>query len=261
MLQPPPHVLDARIVDPRLAYAWDEWRVSRTYQPGDGALATQAAALCHRGNVALCAAMAEWVIWRYQGLVDLQPALDALEAAWAANVHTAYARYFEVEDDDWRGVMLGPQRMALAIVGDLVWGRNQARPGVHAGWLSQLACHVLPTTEAFRAWQSACLQRLLATASAPAPGPAGNPPGSALPDPADAGHAPMFDDEFDIGPWVPRELFDLARPWHPLQTRGLIEQFIAGLDPGRNPQLNQPDEMLAFGDFTGFPYRITDDDT
>ena len=100
-------------------------------------------------------------------------------------------------------------------------------------------CRVSSTTQ----WRELCIQRLERYYPAPR-----------------ENESAVFADEIDVGPWVPRELFDLAAPFDPGQTRAYIERFVESLDYNANPFLNSPDEMLGFPDFHGTPYHITEAD-
>lgn len=144
MLDKPPHIANANIAGTPLRFRWDEWSVTAAYQPADPALTARMAALSHRANVAMCTAMAEWVVWRFERLSTDTAPYEFIEAAWAAGVHTAYARYVEFRDDDWRGVVRGPMRMSMEILVDLIWGLADTTPGENAAWMSNLAELVLP---------------------------------------------------------------------------------------------------------------------
>lgn len=243
MLDKPPHIANANIAGAPLRYRWDEWSVTSAYQPADPALTARMATLSHRANVAMCTAMAEWVVWRFERLSTDTAPYEFLEAAWAAGVHTAYTRYVEFRDDDWRGVVRGPMRMSMEILVDLIWGLADTTPGENAAWMSNLAELVLPAPRPFQEWREACIGRLERFHPRPAP------PGKIV-----------FSDEIDIGSWVPRELFDLTVPFDPALTRSRIASFVATLDPRRNRYLHTPDEMREFPDFEGEPYQVTDAD-
>ena len=243
MMSKPFHIAKANIADPTIRYPWDEWNVVEAYQPADPDLMDRMAKLSHRANVAFCTAMAEWVVWRFESLSkDVKPHYY-IEAAWASVVHKAYARYIEFEDDDWRGVVRGPLRMSMEILIDLIWGLKDTTPGENVAWMSNLVELVLTDPGPFQEWREHCIRRL-------------------------EQHYPnstenedlIFDDEFNIGAWVPRELFDLTHPFEPSQARNYIERFVQTLDYKINPFLNDPDEMLEFPDYESTPYQITDMD-
>ena len=239
MLAKPPPIAVADVSDPTVRYEWDEWNVIDAYQPADSGLMARMAALSHRANVAMCTAQAEWVVWRYERLSDDVTPHQVIEAMWASVIHTAYARYTEFNDDAWRGVVRGPMRIALAIVIDLVWGVRTATPGENAAWLSNLTERVLPAAGEFLQWREGCLRRLQ----------------QHFPEPVENQDI-VFSDEYDMGPWVPREAFDLTREFHPAQTRTYLERFLRTLDPSANPFLHTPEEMLAFPDFGDTPYVL-----
>ena len=239
MLPKPPHIAQADPASAPPRFRWDEWNVVEAYQPADPDLQARLAALSHRANVAACAAMAEWIVWRFEKLSTDPVPHEFLEAAWASVVHTAYARYTEFRDDEWRGIVRGPQLVALNILIDLIWGQTDTTPGENAAWMSNLSERVLADPQPFRDWREGCLRRL--------------EPLHPRVVPADA----LFSDEVDIGEWVAREAFDLSRPFAPDQTRTLIERFVHGLDFRRNRFLHSPDEMREFSDYRGDPYRIT----
>jgi hypothetical protein len=243
MLPKPPHIADANIADMTTRYPWDEWNVEAAYQPADPDLQERMSQLSHRANVAVCTAMAEWVVWRFETLSsDILPH-QYLEAAWASMVHKAYARYMEFEDDDWRGVIRGPLRMSMEILIDLIWGLQDTTPGENVAWMSNLVELVLTNPQPFQEWREQCIQRL-----------------EQYYPPRMENEDVIFSDEISLGSWVPRELFDLTQPFEPSQTRSYIERFVQTLDYTTNPFLNKPDEMIEFPDYYSTPYQITDVD-
>lgn len=242
MLPKPLQIETARIADTSPRFPWDEWHVENAYQPADPELMKRMAALSHRANVAISVSIAEWIVWRFEKLSNDPAPYQFLEAAWASVVHTAYARYVEFNDDDWRGVVRGSQRMAMEILIDLMWGLHDTVPGQNAAWMSKLAELVLADPAPFLEWRDQCIERLEKHYPRP--------------DDSDA----VFSDEIDAGPWVPRELFDASKPFDPAQTRGLIQKFVKTLDYRQNPFLNEPDEMQEFEDYSGTPYKVIDSD-
>lgn len=239
MLNKPRYIAEANIADSPTAYPWDEWNVENAYQPADPDLTDRMAYLSHRANVAMCIAMAEWVVWRFEKLSDDPIPLKYLEAAWAGNVHTAYVRYVETTDDDWRGVVRGPLNIALSIVIDLMWGFKDTTPGENVAWMSNLVELVLSDSQAFKEWRKACMHRLEQYFPRP-----------------EEDIDDLFEDEPDLGPWVPRELFDPGIPFDPRMTRLLIKQFIKSLDYKANEFFHTPEEMLEFPDYNDTPYTL-----
>jgi hypothetical protein len=110
--------------------------------------------------------------------------------------------------------------------------------------MSKLAELVLPDPAPFIAWRDACVDRL--AKQYPRPNE----------DPED-----FFGDHIKYGSWVPREVFDLERPFDVGETRRLMERFLATLNPADNPFLNEPDEMLEFPDYEDTPYELPEQDS
>jgi hypothetical protein len=240
MLDKPPHIaLVARLADVNLAYPWDEWHVENAYSPADPDLVEKTAQISHIGNVALATAITEWIVWRFEGLDADETPYQYIEAAWASVIHTAYARYVEFVDDEWRGVIRGPILVALTILIDLIWGRHECEPGVNAAWLSKLAELVVPDPAPFLAWRDACIERLLHFT--PRQGS----------DPDD-----FFADGDLPGSPVPRSLFDLLHEPSAEHFISELRGFLANLSWDVNPFLNSPDEVNAFPDFVGIPYTL-----
>jgi hypothetical protein len=241
MLPKPSYIDTANIADTTTRYRWDEWNVMAAYQPADPGLMDRMAKLSYRANVAMCTAMAEWIVWRFEKLSNDIVPYQCIEAAGAAGVHRAYPRYVEFSDDDWRGMIRGPLRMALEILYDLIWGIDDTIPGENVAWMSNLVELVLTNSTPFQEWREQCIQRLEQHYPVP-----------------EKNKDAIFSDEIDIGPWVPRELFDTTRSFDPSQARNYIERFVQTLDYTKNPFLNTPDEVHDFPDYEGTPYQITD---
>ena len=241
MLSKPPYIANANIADTNTHYAWDEWNVISAYEPADPVLVARMAKLSHRANVAMCTAMAEWIVWRFESLSPDPIPYLYLEAAWATQVHNAYARYTEFEDDDWRGIVRGPLRIALDILIDLIWGLEDTVVGENVSWMNNLVELVLTDSAPYHEWREQCITRLEKHSPVP-------------PENIDV----VFNDEIELGEWVPRELFDLSCPFDPAKTQEYIKRFVQILDYTKNPYLNEPDEMLEFPDYDSTPYQITD---
>ena len=239
MLTKPPHILAAKIADKTPSYAWDEWRVEEAYQPADPEFMAAMARVSHRANVAFCIASAEWIVWRFEHLFNNPMPLVYLEAMWTANIHTAYGRYIETDDDDWRGVVKGPINIALAIVIDLVWGIEDTVPGENASWIANLANLVIADASPYERWRKEVLGRLEELS----------------PRPVEVEENPFEDDE-DPGPWVPREVFDTTHRFDGSRTREYLTQFLNSVDYNTNEFLYSPSEVLEFPDFETVPYEL-----
>ncbi len=239
MLTTPKHILDAQIANNQLLFPWDEWQSEKAYAPADPALQKRLANLSDRANVAFMLACAEWLIHRFD-LVSSDPLpLMYVEAAWAANIHTAYCRYMETNDDEWHGPARGPMNLALAMIVDSLWDAQDNTPGEYPAWMSNLVLLVLSDSVAFVDWREHVLARLEQHFPVPED------------DPDD-----LFEEEDTRGEYVPREVFDLGLPFDPSNTNALCEQFLNGLDHHQNRCLHHPDEMLNFEDYEDTPYKM-----
>lgn len=240
MLSKPHYIEEADVESPFIRYSWNDWNLQQIYRPPDPELWARLQGLTHRAMVGLTIASGEWVAYRFASIVDRHEPLQLVEAAWAANVHRAYSYAFHTDGAEWRGPVLGPLNLMMAIVVDSLYGRNlRTDPAESPCWMDRLAEHVLPDVEAYRAWQAVCVARLHQFCD--------------LPDPA---HRSLFDDAALAGDWVPRELFDPSFPYSPELAPDLIRQFLMTLEHDEdNPFLATPEEMLDQG-YPGTPYHL-----
>lgn len=238
MLTKPGHIAALRIADPVIRYRWNEWNVRAAYEPIDPQLCQRLQGLTRRSVTGFAIACGEWVAYRYEGLTDRDEPLDLLEAAWAANIDPAYSYPFETEDDEWRGPLLGPLNIMMALVVDALFGHEAiADPAQDACRLTALARHVLPDPAPFQRWQEACLARLHRHCTVTA-----------------TAEAALLDETALDGDPVPRELYDPMFQFDPAQTATLIKAFLVPLASSQNPFLGTPEEMLDAG-FVGTPYQ------
>lgn len=228
----------AGIAQPRLRFLWDEWQVSAHYTDIDEVLLARVTPLCPRAQRALTIAIAEWIVYRFEGLDPDPDPLLFLEAAWAANLDTRYAHDIEIDDADWGGPVRGPLSMALTFVADALFAEEaDDQPAMNPCWAARFARHVLPDTRSFDPWLDAVVDRLV-------------PLYPALPEAA----RDWFDPSRNLGPPVPPDVFDTTVPFDPARTDEHLARFLAMLDPRSNPFLCTPAEMRADG-FAGRPYR------
>jgi len=235
----PKYISDANISSPIIRFAWDEWNVMAAYKPPDPTLVERMARVSHRANVATCAALAEWIVWRFESLSgDIVP-YQIIESGWASIVHLAYAKQLQFVDDSWRGAIRGPMRISLEILLNLIWGIDNSTPGENAAWMTNLAKLVLPDCATFDEWLEGSIDSLEKYFPAPL-----------------SNEDILFSDEFDVGPWVPRELFDPDRDFDPNKVPQLMKRFVESLDYTSNPYLRDPKAMKQFPDFEGTPYSL-----
>jgi len=223
---------------PGLHYSWNDRDFELAEKPVDAELLAALSTISMRGNLALLAASAEWLVHLLLPLIDDDPLpLDAVEALWAQVVDWRYAAPWDpFDENEYTGSIRGPiRRMAM-------WMREGPRcmsdglgNGVRhcAAAATVLALHVQPSPAFMRVWLSFALARLQALSPA--------------------------NDKDSLGAVVPRQALDPTIAFNPEETGTLIDQFLQTLNyqegPNGNGFLMLPGEMLFEG-FAGTPYRF-----
>jgi hypothetical protein len=196
-----------------------------------------------RARMALAVALAEWIVWRFDGLHGRTQPAAFLEAAWCATADPRYMRFFEVPRTDWMGPVEGPLWFAITHL------RHALSVGVDfprdifdgLSFLARLAAYVQPTPAPLMAWLPPVLDRLETT----------------FPLTPDDPLADLFsrDPSSRMGPWVPREVFDPTRTPDRDAGRLFLQGVLDTARQERNPFLATPDE-LRDARFTGTPYVL-----
>lgn len=114
-----------------------------------------------RARMALAVALAEWIVWRFDGLHGRTQPAAFLEAAWCATADPRYMRFFEVPRTDWMGPVEGPLWFAITHL------RHALSVGVDfprdlfdgLSFLARLAAYVQPTPAPLMAWLPPVLDR------------------------------------------------------------------------------------------------------
>lgn len=204
----------------------------------------------YKGQLAMGVALAEWLLWRFEGAADLATARQAVDACWAAVIHPAYAKPLGFEPDNIPRLSQirevdGPLRIGLSVLRETRGRYAKGKPQLAASVmkLALLDQHVIPAKKEFEAWLTSMLER---TAKAL---PGGPPPESEDED-ADPAYNP------GAGTPITREFFfdpefKLTRD----SNRAALSAFLASLDPKSNPFLRTPEELRQEG-FTGEPYQL-----
>lgn len=231
-----PHLLNAPVDTLEVEYSWDDWDVHQYFRPGDESLADRMLKVSHRGRTALAIAIGEWIVHRFHRVSGDRHALcsDYIEALWAWIIDWRYAIPFRPDDSEWQGPVLGALELVMVIANDgFESTEEQGDTELCPAWMSQLACHVLPTTREFLEWREQVVQRL-------------------------EQHYPWEYDEDDLflegefrGEPVPRELFDVSRPFDPADADGYLKVFLGRLAAGGNPFVRTLEELVEVWDANG----------
>jgi hypothetical protein len=228
-LSSPSHIASASLCQPEIRYVWRDWEENGVYDtPEDDTLLDRLEGLSFRANLALTIACAEWVIYRYECVADIQMHLQFIEAAWAAVVDDRYLRPWEPLDDECSGPVKGPLAASLMIIQEAVHAMaTEAGNGLTAIYISNLASHVLPQIEAFMTWREQVLSGLESLAP--------------------------LDPEETLGDVVPREYFAAPQRFKSEMAESFVRKFLQGLDVNSNPSLHTPEELEELH-FEAVPY-------
>ena len=183
---------------------------------------------------ALVLANAEWVAWRFEGIIDIGDALARIEAGYAALADPRYADIPQPDEPFPAQLQdaYGPLKLARMLIPTACEYYRRRDPIVSAVALSMalLARHVCSNRVAFDKWLSAVLRNCHAHY------PPSKPPSD------------------EQGP-LPRAFFEAPGHWDVAAGRALLAQFLAELDPAANPYLLSAQDLHGLG-FQGTPYRL-----
>ena len=180
--------------------------------------------MSYRAALALAAANAEWIAWRYEGRADNTTLLQFIEAVWAGVVDPAYVNLWTTFSKPGAN---HPASSALTRAGRLLysvfWGARHLSSGCtrEASYVAVLARHVLADKEVFERWLLAVISRI-----APLYPGIGVPDRLGVPVPREA-----FDPDFAFKPELAT---DLLRDSSPNSIRyGILFAETRRDDPGR----------------------------
>jgi len=145
-----------------LRYLWDDTRCSRDFAADPAPVLEAAGPLSVRARMALCIALYEWVVWRFDGLHDDPAPRQFLEAAWCASVDPRTIRFFELERNAWIGPVRGPLWCAITWLRAALADGDAKPVEVIDGlqYLTRLALHVVPEPARLQRWLALALPRL-----------------------------------------------------------------------------------------------------
>jgi hypothetical protein len=229
-LSAPRYIQNANIQVPTIGYKWDDWDFEQAEAPISKRLAARLRKTSWRANMAFAAASAEWLVYRFEKLLDDPTPFDYFEAAWAQIVDFHYGFIFwdPLHDDEFVGPVKGPIREGLAWVMEIIRVSEEGEhPARMCASLAKLTTYVMPDPAPYRQWLKDVVRRLAVLYP--------------------------FNPKDELGEVVPREVLDPTFDFQPEQTEALVNRFLAKLDPAKNSFLRDPDEMLEEG-FEATPY-------
>lgn len=242
MLAPPAYIREAALEGLPADYRWDRSYTVKSLTK----LEDLVQKISTRGQIALGAVVAEWVVWRLTGLGETRPLLLRVESLFAMSADYRYA--VEKPNNPYLG-RKGPIDEPLH---DTFRELNKMANHMHAFWTSvaqevALTCHlvrqILPRPQPFDKWFKQAAKTL----------------GQIYPNETygevddDSEEAPEVERSRALGVPVPRQALDPSSKYEPRQGPALIREFLSSLDYKTNPYLSSPEQMKARG-FEGVPY-------
>lgn len=247
MTKPP--FVPAGIVGAPLTYYWDDRLEVGFFADKDqnNRLYVAIDRIAFRAKFVLGLAIAEWIVWRFDGTADTKDLLQRLEAARPTVLTSRYTKDLMIELYDTPKIssepsVNGPLRLVLTFIG-------QIHRGYSAGYIymteaivrtAVLARHVLPgeAKKDFDIWLKESIRQAMSV----------YPPQSPYDKTTEryiaTGEEP-----------VPMELFDPQWNYTPERAKEALRALLKSLDPKSNPYLRTPSEMKDVG-FSGTPYQL-----
>ena len=235
----PDYIINANIQDQRVQYEWDDWRSLESKKIDDKTI-TRLREISRKAILAFMCGSAEWLIYRFAKLCDVQMPEAYIEAAWAMLINVRYVGYGsftwqEYENNEWIGPIKQPITKALqwleTAIQDLEWEGTD--PAFDAFILSNIVTYVLADSKPYQIWSNQVLECLKVKYPR-------NPK----------------DKQGDV---VPRQVLNLGCSFNVNDTELLINNFLKKLDYHSNEFLSTPSGMKELYDdeeegFIGTPY-------
>lgn len=217
---------------PEIRYTWDNSDTQVVEGETDTELVERLEGVSLRANVALAAAVAEWIVGRLRSFPDLDLAYSYIEAAWATQIDLRYTRVVwedYLSQDEWTDPVKGPIWLAMVrlqeTIGSLVEGGD---PEYTTSKLAAIALHLYADPTPFQTWFEAIVERLETRFPREATDPLGDP--------------------------VPKDFFNPSvESTYDVNTA--LNGFLRSLNPDENPFLNTPVRMVEEG-FPRQPYSF-----
>jgi hypothetical protein len=158
--QPPEYIVYAEAVGAPIEYAWNADIALELYAEKDQNIPLYRriddASAC--AKMSLGVAVAEWIVWRFRGHVDLTDALHRIEAAWAGAADPAWVRTLDcrmTHDDDLFPIE-GALELGLTVLGQTFNRYANADRRIYVAEpvvkLATVAAHLVPIRELFDQW-------------------------------------------------------------------------------------------------------------
>lgn len=229
MLTIPRHIQHSAVAGAPITYKWGGTDAYNRDKPD---LLFRFEDVSVRCVLALAAGISEWIVWRLDGLSSYRAPLLFIEAVWAGVIAPEYTLGWDWErEPPLKGPVERPLFHTCELLLDVFNHCDPDGAGSASQWsvyLTFLARHVMPGTKPFDTWLRAALERMAKLYPRQQDDPLGEP--------------------------VSREALEVDRPFDKSQASALLDEFLKGLDPRRNPYLRPSKQMLVQG-FRGTPYR------
>lgn len=218
----PNHIAVSGIAGQPIQYLWglDVSRAIRhPLEDEHPRLAEACQSIGGRGALALLLAVAEWVAWRYAGIIDIRDACQRIEAGYSGVLNHTTAVLPEPSEPfpKEQGKAHGPLKLARMLITE-AWDTYRAKPAFVAESLLSmvlLARHVVADHPAFEAWLSTTMRRTHALC-----------PATEAPPPEQVALPPQF--------------FAGAPADSPAQRAELWDAFLATIERTGHPYLTPP---------------------
>ena len=240
----PPYIDNTKLAGKPIDFDWVGDNPTEYHNHISNQLTDKIMSLSPRAALALANGLAEWVVWRLDGLTDYRDVADFVEAGWASVIDARYTIEWSRQGKELFGPVLGPQWIAARSLDQVMiatWEReSQIRSCQYLAFLCQ---HVWKRRKAFKEWLLFAFDRLESL----------YPISSVTQDYYEMRNR-TGDEPFDFGEPVPREVLDPDFELDAESVPALLDAYLRDLKPEENRFLRTPKQLLELG-FEGKPYR------
>lgn len=175
-------------------FAWDQWTIHPDHDLANTGYADRLSELNEAQALVVCLALAELIV---AGIGHHDPehwVRDYVQAGWAGFSASQSPRYFETDDNDWKGPQREMLAMALIVLNDALFCRDErSKIAYRADWLLFYTQKLYGSLPRFDDW----LVRLLVRLEKRGKGP---------------GDSPEDFTDLPLEPCFSRQVLDLDRP-------------------------------------------------